>query len=137
MARWIKPTLDTSFNIDFNWWEETDRDLRVYLYHHLCKDCREIYSSYLDAEIIDWVDPDTAEVQPVDGLWHTLRTHCCLEADYITEATPLIDAAFRVFLANGNVPLTPAQLSAKISHSPEKILRVLASGRVYDGIRPV
>jgi hypothetical protein len=137
MARWIRPTLDTKFNIDLDWWDQNNRDLRVYLHQQLCKDCREIYSSHLGSETVDWIDPDTAEVQPVDGLWHTLRTHCSREPDYITESTPMVNAILRVFLANGNAPLTPAELGAKIGQPPEKILRVIGRGHVYDGIKPV
>ena len=92
---------------------------------------------HLGTELVDWIDPETAEVEPVDGLWHTLRTHCSRQADYITEATPLVDAVFRVLLANGNVPQTPAELSARINQPADKILRVLAHGAIYHGIRPV
>jgi len=137
MARWLRPTLDTKFCVDFDWWEKSNRDLRVYLHQHLCSPCRGIYPSHLGSEIVDWVDPDTAEVQPVDGLWHTLRMHCSLEPDFITDATPLTNAVFRVFLASGNVPLTPVELGAKINRLPEKILHVLGQGRVYLGIKPV
>jgi hypothetical protein len=137
MARWMKPTLDTKFHVDVDWWEKQGRDLRVYLHQHLCKDCREVYKSHLGSEQVDWIDPETAEVQPVDGLWHTLRTHCSLQSDYVTYATPLANAVFRVFLANGNTPLTPVELGAKLSRSPDMILRVLGRGRVYDGLKPV
>jgi hypothetical protein len=137
MARWVKPTVDTKFAIDFDWWEKQNRDLRVYLYEHLCDECRGLYSSPMGSEMVDWIDPETAEVQRVDGLWHTLRTHCSEELSYITESTPLTNAVFRIFLANGNEPLTPVELSAKINQPAEKILRVIGRGRVYDGIRPV
>jgi hypothetical protein len=136
MVRWTRPTLDTKFFIDFDWWQDNHRDLRVHLHHHLCRQCRELYPSHLGSEIVDWVDPDTAEVQSVDGLWHTLRSHCSSEPDYITESTPLTDAVFRVFLANGNAPLTPVELGLKINQPAEKVLRVLGQGHVYDGIRP-
>lgn len=137
MIRWVKPTLDTKFHIDFGWWDEQDRDFRVYLHQHLCSACRDIFTSHLGSETIDWIDPDTAEVSSVDGLWHRLRTHCSLQPDYITEATPLTNAVFRVFLANGNVPLTPVELGAQIHHPPETILRVLGKGRTYGGIKPI
>jgi hypothetical protein len=75
-------------------------------------------------------------VQPVDGLWHTLRTHCSQQADYVADEMPLTDAVFRVFLSNGNAPLTPLELAAKIRRPPERILRVLGHGIVYEGIRP-
>jgi hypothetical protein len=136
MARWQKPTVETKFCIDFEWWEQKERDLRVHLHQHLCKECRDMYSTHIGSETVDWIDPETAEVQPVDGLWHTLRTHCSRLPDYVADEMPLTDAVFRVFLANGNAPLTPLELAAKIRRPPERILRVLGHGVVYEGIRP-
>jgi hypothetical protein len=136
MARWTRPTIDTKFCVDFDWWDEVGRDLRVHLHQHLCKSCREVYPTHVGSETVDWIDPDTAEVQSVDGLWHTLRTHCSLQQDYVVDEMPLTDAVFRVFLSNGNAPLTPVELATKIHRPPERILRVLGRGHIYDGIRP-
>jgi hypothetical protein len=96
-----------------------------------------VYTSHLGSETVDWIDPETAEVQTVDGLWHALRKHCSTQPDYILESTPLTAAVFRVFLANGNGPLTPAELGARLNRPAETILRVLGRGRVYDGIKPM
>jgi hypothetical protein len=137
MVRWAKPTLDTKFWIDFDWWKEKNRDLRVYLQQHLCQACRGVYTSHLGSETVDWVDPDTAEVTPVDGLWHALRTHCSSQPDYITDATPLTNAIFRTFLANGNTPLTPVELGARLNRPPSVILRVLGRGQVHNGVKSV
>ena len=136
MTRWTRPTIDTKFCVDFDWWNEAGRDLRVHLHQHLCKSCRDVYPTHVGSETVDWIDPDTAEVQSVDGLWHTLRTHCSLQQDYAIDEMPLTDAVFRVFLSNGNSPLTPVELATKIHRPPERILRVLGRGHIYDGIRP-
>ncbi|MBC7249485.1 MAG: hypothetical protein H5T62_04305 [Anaerolineae bacterium] len=138
MGKWIKPDLNTKFHIDFDWWEKEGRNLRVFLHSQLCSDCQAMYASHKGTEFIDWVDPDTAEVQQVDGLWHALRTHCSLLPTYIDEHTPLTTAIFRVFLANGNKPLSANELAAIIGKSrPETILRTIAGRRVYKGIKPV
>lgn len=137
MTRWVKPVLDTKFHIDFDWWDKDSRDLRVHLQQHLCKTCRDIYVSHRGLETVDWIDPDTAEVTAVDGLWHALRTHCSSQPDYITDATPLTDAVFRTFLANGNRPLTSIELGSRLNRPPTVILRILGRGPVYDGIKPV
>ena len=34
-----------------------------------------------------------------------IRKHCSKESDYITGETPVTEAIFRVFLANGNQPI--------------------------------
>lgn len=132
----MKPTLDTRFHIDYEWWERESRELRVYLQSHLCPEHREIFEGQDWEEKIDWVDPDTGEVSRVDGLQHVLRVHCSQQPDYITSKTALVDAVFRVFLANGNRPLTPNELSQRIGRSAEMILRTLSGPTVYKGIRP-
>ena len=44
---------------------------------------------------------------------------------------------FRIFLLNGNQPLTPRELAQQMPWTgAETILRTLASGQVYLGIRP-
>jgi hypothetical protein len=132
----VKPTLETRFHIDYAWWERQGRELRVYLQSHLCPEHREIFEGQDLTEEIDWIDPKTAEVTRVDGLQHTLRIHCSREADYITDRTALVDGVFRVFLANGNHPLTPNELASRIGRSAETILRTLSGPTVYKGIRP-
>ncbi len=137
MARYVKPTLDTKFHIDFDWWQQKGWDLRVHLHAQLCPECRAEYANS-PAEEIDWVSLDTGEVRRVDILWHVIRTHCSQQSDYITEHTPLTTAAFRVFLANDNTPLTPRGLHQVLGRkSPDLILRTIGSRQVYMGIRPV
>jgi hypothetical protein len=137
MKRWVKPTADTKFHIDSDWWEEEGRDFRVHLLSHLCSECQERYQNYQEAELVDWIDPDTGEVSQVDGLWHSLRVCCSLKPDYVDEHTPLTTAIFRTFLANGNEPLTPLELQSRLRRPAETILRTIGGFRVYNGIKPV
>jgi hypothetical protein len=137
MDRWVKPTVNTKFHIDFDWWEEKGRNFRIYLLSHLCSECQERYKNYQEAELIDWVDADTAEVMQVDGLWHSLRTCCSLKPDYIGELTPLTTAIFRTFLANGNEPLSPMELENRVHRPAETILRTIGGFQVYNGIKPL
>jgi len=138
MVRWIKPDLETKFHIDFDWWERKGRDLRVYLQSHLCPECKVIYANHRGNAEVDWIDPETAEVTGVDALWQSLRTHCSQRPDFITESTPLTDAVFRAFLANGNTPLSATELHELLGrHTPETILRTLGGRKIYKGIRPV
>ena len=138
MAKWIRPTIDSKFHIDFDWWERKEGDLRIYLQSHLCSECKAIYTNHRGNREVDWIDPDTAEVTRVDALWQSLRTHCSERPDYITKNTPLTDAVFRVFLANGNEPLSAKELREILGkYTPEVILRTLGGRRVYKGIRPV
>ena len=137
MSKWVKPTVDTEFHIDFDWWEERGRNFRVHLLSHLCSECQDRYKDYREAELVDWIDDETAEVAQVDGLWHSLRVCCSSNPDYISEHTPLTTAIFRTFLANGNEPLSPAELQELLHKPVEVILRTVGGFRVYGGIKPV
>jgi hypothetical protein len=136
MTKWVRPQIDTKFHIDPDWWEEKGHNFRLHLLSHLCSDCQERYKNYHEAELIDWIDVETGEVSQVDGLWHSLRICCSQKLDYINELTPLTTAVFRTFLANGNSPLTPAEMEQRLGRPANTILRTLSSPRVYKGIRP-
>lgn len=136
MAKRIKPTLDTRFHIDYDWWERDGGDLRIYLISHLGQDQREFFSDNRDIEEMDWVDPVTAEVTRVDALKRALL-EATQKPDFITHRTSLVDAVFRVFLANNNTPLTPVELGERIGRDPRTILRTLSGTTVYKGLRPV
>ena len=133
----VKPTLDTPFHIDYTWWERKGLHIGVELRTHLCSEHREVFSEHFDTEKIDWVDAQTGEVAQIDGLQHILQIHCSKQSGYISENLSLVDAIFRVFLANGNTPLTCSELGSIIAQPPDKILRTLAGRQVYKGIRPV
>jgi len=132
----IKPTIYTPFHIDFNWWKQNDNDWHVHLLSCLCQEHQASFSDLNKNRSVDWVDPQTAEVQVVDGLQHILITHCAKEDNFLTNYTTLVDAVFRVFLANGNSPLAPVDLATQTGKSADTILRTLAGAKVYKGIRP-
>lgn len=139
MARWSRPTVDTKFHIDMEWWEKQEgRDLRLHIREALCDECREALGTHENLENVDWVDEDTGEVTRVDALWHSIRTCCSLKRDYITPTTPIVEAVFRTFLANGNKPLSMKELYELLDRRPpEVLLRMFTAGPVYMGIRPV
>jgi hypothetical protein len=133
----IKPGLDTPFHIDFDWWQQNDRNWRVYLRSLLCPEHQEVFMQVEDDQTIDWVDPETAEVITMDGLQQVLMTHCARQADFVTEHTTMVEAAFRLFLANGNTPQTSLDLAERLNRPAETILRTLSGPRVYRGLRPL
>jgi len=134
-SRRVKPTLETQFHIDYDWWNREGRDLRVYLLSHLEPATRAFFVEHRDTQDVDWVDVETAEVSKVDALQRALR-EASQRDDFIASHTSLVDAVFRVFLANGNAPLTPVELAERIKRPPMTILRTLAGERVYQGLRP-
>lgn len=132
-----RPGLQTPFHIDFNWWQQNDRDWKVYLLSLLCEEHRQTVSALPEGELLDWVDPETAEVRPVDALQHLLMTHCAQQPGFISEHTALVEAIFRLFLINGNQPLTPEQLAERLKRPAMTILQTLSGPRTHKGIRPI
>jgi len=131
-----KPTMNTRYQIDYDWWERSDKDLNVFLRSLLCDSHREVFEE-LAADIqVDSIDPDTGEVREVPGIIHTLISHCSRQDDYITPQTTLVNAIFRLFIANGNATLSINEISRDLNRPAAMILRMLSGSRVYHGIRP-
>jgi hypothetical protein len=137
--RFVKPTLQTKFHIDFDWWERESHTFRGYLISHLCPEHQATFSADAPVELLDRVDTETGEVLQIDSLQYTLGAHCSKQPEFLTPHLPLVDAVFRVFVANGNQALTPEELAEKIQrpNQAQTILRTLAGQRVYRGLRPV
>ncbi len=112
------------------------RELRAYLISHLLPDQRGYFDELHPDELIDWIDPETAEVRRVDALTQALQK-AARDAQFINEHITLVDAVFRTFLANGNKPLSPNELGERLERPPMTILRTLAVREVYKGIRPL
>ena len=132
----LKPTKDTPFHIDFDWWKENDNNWNVYLKSYLCEEHRIQFEDLDQSLMIDWIDPHTAEVKQVDGIQHTLTSHCAKQPEFITPQTSLVNAVFRLFLANGNTPLTPLEIAEATQKPATTILLTIGGTRVYKGIRP-
>src|SRR3546814_18659258 len=69
------------FHIDFEWWKQNERDWHVFLRSLLCPEHQEAFADLEEGQAINWIDPDTAEVKPVDGVQHALMSHCALQPD--------------------------------------------------------
>ena len=132
----VRPTVDTPFHVDFEWWKRRNLAFDVEVRAHLCPTHRDAYLHRPGTEEIDWVDEETGEVTRVDGLQHVLRVHCSKQPAYFSKGLPLVEAVLRVFLSNGNGPLTSRELGNITGRPPERILRTLAGHRVYKGLRP-
>jgi len=132
----VKPTVQTPLHIDFDWFKKNDNSWQVYLRGYLCPEHQKTFSETANNEKIDFVDAETAEVHTVDGLQHVLMNHCAKQPDFITSNTALVDAVFKVFLANGNQPLSSEQLSEIVNKPAPTILRTLTGPKIYKGLRP-
>ncbi len=132
----IKPTLQTPFHIDFEWWQINDTNWHVALQSLLCPQHQEAFAGLPEGQMIDWVDPETAEVRQLDGLQNTLINHCAQQPGFLDEHTALVDAVFRLLLVNGNTPVTSEELAARLHRPADIILKTIAGPRIYKGLRP-
>jgi hypothetical protein len=132
----VKPSAQTPFHIDFDWWQQNDNDWRVFLRNLLCAQHQEAFKDIQDDQSIDYVDPETAEVRPLDGIQHTLMAHCAQQEEFLSDHTAVVDAVFRIFLVNGNRPMTPQELGERLNRPADTILRTISGARVYKGLRP-
>jgi len=132
----IKPTLETKFHIDYSWWEKSSEDLRTYLLSHLLPEQRERLSQTDEARTVDYIDPDTGEVFELDELGLAIQI-AAEDENFINQQTSLVDSIFRVFLADGNLPMTPVELAEATGRNANTILKTLSGAQIYKGIRPI
>jgi hypothetical protein len=131
----VKPTLDTKFYVDYSWWERSDEDLRTYLLSHVLPEQRDHLSISEAGSVIDYINPDTAEVFQLDELQFAIKK-AAEDPNFINPQTSLVDSVFRVFLANGNTPLSPRELAEQTGRNATTILKTFSGTRIYKGIRP-
>lgn len=130
-----RPTEDTKFFIDYDWWDRSNLDLKTYLYTRL--NVGEELQLDTDMEKVDLVDSRTGEVRQVDGFQYVLQTYFSQLPDDFTARTSLVDAAFCVLLANANQPMTAKEIAQQVGRPTSVILKTLGGPRVYQGIRPI
>jgi hypothetical protein len=130
-----RPTAETRFFIDYDWWERSNLDLKTYLYSRL--DIGDDLELEGEDEKVDLIDPATGEVRQVDGFQYVLQTYFSQLPDDFAAQTSMVDAVFYVLLANGNQPMTAGAIAERLQKPVETVLRTLAGPTVYQGIRPI
>lgn len=127
--------MDTRFHIDYDWWDQSNLDLKTYVYSRL--EIGDEATMDTSQEEVDLVDEDTGEVRRVDGFQYALqRFFSQLPDDFLTQ-TSLVDAVFYILLANANKPMSARELAERMARDPEVILKTLGGPRIYQGIRPI
>jgi len=132
----VKPTIQMPFHIDFDWWRANDENWHVALMSMLCEEHQVAFTNLSEDQMIDWVDPETAEVRQMDGLQNVLIQHCARQAGFLDEHTAMVEAIFRLLLANGNIPMSAQELGTRLNRPADTILKTIAGPRVYKGLRP-
>jgi hypothetical protein len=113
--------------IDLDWLEQHNRSFLALAQGSLCAKCAKKQKG----------EP----VSPA-GLISTIEGCCGKTSGFITDKMPVLDSIFRLFLANGNQPLTLEELSQQLAKwrggsrrtSVEILSRLLGNERYY-GIR--
>lgn len=132
----LKPTLDTRYHIDYSWWERNpEEELRTYILSHLPPEQRDQLAQVTESQVLDYIDPETGEVMQVDEIGLAIQ-NAAKDPNFINQQTPVVDSIFRVFLSNGNQPLSSRELEARIGKPAATIFKMLSGGRVWKGIRP-
>jgi hypothetical protein len=131
----IKPTAETLFHLDFDWWQENDSNWRIFLFEFLCPEHQDFFRDKSDTTKIDVIDPKTAEINQVDGLLYELMNHCAKQDGFISPNIPIVAKVLRTFLANGNKPLSAGSLAEIVNRPVATVLATLSGPQVFKGIR--
>jgi hypothetical protein len=131
-----RPTADTKFHIDYDWWEQSNLDLKTYLYARLPVS-DETAAINTEAELVDLIDQRTGEVRRVDGFQYLVQTYFSQLPEDFASRMSLVDAVFCVLLANGNQPLAAQEIADRVSRPVQTILRTFGGSKVYQGVRPI
>jgi hypothetical protein len=142
----------TKYYIDETWYRRNRRSLLALAQQRFCPACRERVGE-VTQERVPTADPNTGrvvfELQSVrygEKPFQVIANCCSRAGDYITPETPVMEAIFRIFLANGNQPADVDTLREKLEeyialyckphgYAPELLERLIAADDYY-GIRP-
>ncbi len=131
----IKPSLETKFYIDYEWWDNSRDDLQIYLLTHLTEDQQTALEKRDPKEVFDYVHPETGEILRLDTLGLAIQESSKSE-DFISDHIGLIDSVFRALLVNGNQPLNALELGEITGRNAATILKTIGGIHIYRGIRP-
>jgi hypothetical protein len=103
-----------------NWYQKQGRSFATLATSRLCPTSRKKDKSKSEATLL-----------------RTLKQCCSKREGFITTNMPLLEMMFRLFLANGNLPMTPTELAQQSGRPAELILRVMTGEQIYRGLRPI
>ncbi|MFC1909491.1 hypothetical protein ACFLXD_06575 [Chloroflexota bacterium] len=93
---------ETRWFIDVDWYQQNNRSLLVLAQNYLCPKCAKQLS-------------DKGKEIPLDNLLTTIKNCCSQTPGYINSQLPIMESIFRLFLANGNQPLSIEELGSQVS----------------------
>ena len=102
MSKEVTTPSEAQWTIDLNWLKTNKRSFSTLAGDSLCAKCRKKLKA------------DTTEVKPAD-LLKAVQSCCSKNNDFITASVPFQESIFRIFLANGNKPLTQEELGKQLT----------------------
>jgi hypothetical protein len=114
------------WSIALDWFSLNHRSASVLVKDYLCPDCARRLS--------------TKKEPALKALCASIESCCSQTPDFINNKLPILESAFRLFLRNGNQPMTLKELSSELGQirfedgyrtSPEALLRILKNDRFY------
>jgi hypothetical protein len=125
-------SMPKGWSIDLDWLEQNNRSFLALARGCLCSGCRQR------------LEEAKKPFSPAELIKH-IRDCCSKNPEFFTGRPPVLESIFRIFLANGNRPLTLEELSRQLAErrggapqrtSPEVLSHLLRNERYY-GLRPV
>lgn len=94
-----------SYFIDLDWFRDNDRSFATITCHCICSACKERLASEL-------------REMEIGSLIVNIKDCCSKTPGFVNSKLTVVENIFRLFLSNGNEPLTPAELITQLaSHS--------------------
>jgi hypothetical protein len=129
--------------IDEKWFTEHNKSFRAVAQTRMCASCRKKIGTEVQ-ERVPTIDPrgrvvyEMRSVPFASNPLTEIRRHCSKESGYLNAETPVVEALFRVFLANGNQPIDLETIREQLatyvppgdrprSYTPELLTRLLES----------
>lgn len=112
--------------IAMEWFPLNHRSAWVLVKDYLCPDCAKRLNIKKEPAL--------------KALFTSVESCCSQTPDFINDKLPILESAFRLFLRNGNRPMTLRELSSELGQvrfgdvyrtSPEALQRILKNDRFY------
>lgn len=103
------------YYIDETWYTDHNKSFRTVAQARMCPSCRKKLGTEVQERVptVDGRGRVVYEMRAVpfaNNPLSEIRKHCSKEGQYVTPETPILEAIFRVFLANGNQPADVASI---------------------------
>ena len=121
---------ETRFHIDYNWWNESGRNLESYLHTRI----GQVVEVKKNEQPIDLINTNTGEVRQLSGFEYAVQSYFRQLPDDYSQRASVVDAVFCVLLANANQPMSAQEIAEKIHRTPDVIFKTLGSNHGYQGI---